>query len=207
VNVFVFLIEVLAGPAQKDILYNFGVIPFRFVRLWNSSILELVTPVTAMFLHAGWLHIISNMLYLYIFGDNVEDMLGHGRYLAFYLLCGTISFLTQIFINPSSMIPNIGASGAVAGVLGAYFILFPGSRIVTLVPIFFFFTMIEIPAFFFIGFWFLMQLLGGTAQLGVRNPFSGGIAFWAHIGGFVSGILLLKLFLPKWRIKPPRRRL
>lgn len=176
------------------------------MKLWHSSVLELLTPLTAMFLHGGWLHIISNMLYLYIFGDNVEDTLGHGRYLAFYLLCGFISFLTQIFINPASMVPNIGASGAVAGVLGAYFILFPGSRVVTLVPIFFFFTMVEIPAFFFIGFWFLMQLLGGTAQLGRVNPFSGGIAFWAHIGGFLAGILLLKLFLPRWRIRRPRYR-
>ncbi len=174
---------------------------------WSSSLRELLTPLSAMFLHGGWLHILSNMLYLYIFGDNVEDALGHGKYLAFYLTCGFLSFLTQIMINTSSMVPNIGASGAVAGVLGAYLLLYPRARVVTLLPLFVVFTMVEIPAYFFLGFWFLMQLAGGTAQLGNQNPFSGGIAFWAHIGGFVAGALLLGLFLPKWRMRFPGRRL
>jgi membrane associated rhomboid family serine protease len=206
-NVFIFLIEVFAGSGRNDIISNFGVIPFRFVGNWSSSLHELLTPVTAMFLHGGWLHIISNMLYLYIFGDNVEDALGHGKYLAFYLICGFISFQAQIFINTASMVPNIGASGAVAGVLGAYLLLYPQARVVTLLPLFVIFTMVEIPAFFFLGLWFFMQLAGGTAQLGNQNPFSGGIAFWAHIGGFIAGVVLIRLFLPKWRMKVPRRRL
>lgn len=159
-----------------------------------------------MFLHGGWLHILSNMLYLYIFGDNVEDALGHGKYLFFYLFCGFLSFLAQILINTSSMVPNIGASGAVAGVLGAYLILFPSARVVTLLPLFIIFTMVEIPAYFFLGFWFFMQLLGGTAQLGHQNPFSGGIAFWAHIGGFVAGLVLIRLLLPRWQMRMPNRR-
>jgi membrane associated rhomboid family serine protease len=194
---------VFAGTGQERIIRELGVIPYRFVALWHTSILELITPVTAMFLHGGWLHIISNMLYLYIFGDNVEDILGHRKYLIFYLLCGFISFLAQIAINTSSMVPNIGASGAVAGVLGAYLILYPHARVVTLIPIIFIFTMVEIPAYFFLGFWFLMQLLGGATQIGYRNPFSGGIAFWAHIGGFIAGVILLRLFLPKWRVQKP----
>lgn len=205
-NVLVFFVEVFAGSGRIHIINNFGVIPLRFVENW-SSLGELFTPFSAMFLHGGWLHILSNMLFLYIFGDNVEDVLGHGKYAVFYLLCGFISFLVQISINTASMVPNIGASGAVAGVLGAYMLLFPRARVVTLLPLFFVFTMVEIPAFFFLGFWFFMQLAGGTAQLGNRNPFSGGIAFWAHIGGFVAGVVLLRLFLPKWRMRVPGRRL
>ncbi len=205
INVFFFLIEVMAGSGQETIIRQFGVIPFRFVSLWHSSFLEFVTPLTAMFLHGGWLHIISNMLYLYIFGDNVEDRLGHKKYLFFYIACGFISFVAQIAINTSSMVPNIGASGAIAGVLGAYILLYPHARVVTLVPIIFIFTMVEIPAYFFLGFWFLLQLLGGASQIGSSHAFTGGIAFWAHIGGFIAGVVLLRLFLPKWRMKPPGR--
>ena len=205
-NALIFLVEVFAGSGRNEIIGTFGVVPFRFVQNWSSSLHELLTPVSAMFLHGGWLHILSNMLFLYIFGDNVEDVLGHGKYIGFYLLCGFISFLTQVLINTSSVVPNIGASGAVAGVLGAYLLLFPHARVVTLLPLFFVFTLVEIPAYFFLGFWFFMQLAGGTAQLGSQNPFSGGIAFWAHIGGFIAGIVLLRLFLPKWRMRLPRRR-
>lgn len=146
-----------------------------------------------MFLHGGWLHVIGNMLYLYIFGDNVEDILGHGRYLAFYLACGTASFLVQILLQANSMVPNVGASGAIAGVLGAYILLFPRARVVTLVPIFIFFTVVEIPAFIFLGIWFLIQFASGAMTLGRTTALSGGVAWWAHIGGFLVGMFLLKL--------------
>ncbi len=146
-----------------------------------------------MFLHGGWFHVIGNMLYLYIFGDNVEDILGHGRYLAFYLACGAASFLVQILLQANSMVPNVGASGAIAGVLGAYILLFPRARVVTLVPIFFFFTVVEIPAFIFLGIWFLIQFASGAMTLGRTTALSGGVAWWAHIGGFLVGMLLLKL--------------
>ncbi len=171
-------------------------IPFRFLQLAPRDPVELLTPFFAMFMHGGWLHLIGNMLYLYIFGDNVEDMLGRGRYVAFYLACGIASFLVQIAFASQSMVPNVGASGAIAGVLGAYFILFPRARVLTLIPLFLFFPLVEIPAFFFLGIWFLIQFLSGAASLGQSSAFAGGVAWWAHIGGFVGGIVLLKLLLP-----------
>jgi membrane associated rhomboid family serine protease len=164
---------------------------------------ELLTPVFAMFLHGGWLHVIGNMLFLYIFGDNVEDILGHGRYLAFYLLCGVASFLVQILFQSNSMVPNVGASGAIAGVLGAYILLFPRARIVTLLPIFIFFTVVEIPAFIFLGIWFLIQFLSGAMTLGRTSPLSGGVAWWAHISGFLVGMLLIKLMAPRGTARRP----
>ncbi len=158
-----------------------------------------------MFLHGGWLHIIGNMLYLYIFGDNVEDILGHGRYLAFYFMSGAASFLVQILFNAHSMVPNIGASGAIAGVLGAYLVLFPRAKVVTLLPLFIFFTVVEIPAFFFLGIWFLLQFLSGAASVGRGDAFSGGVAWWAHVGGFVAGIVFLALLAPRGVRRGPLR--
>jgi hypothetical protein len=146
-----------------------------------------------MFLHGGWMHVLGNMLYLYIFGDNVEDTLGHGRYLLFYIACGVASFAVQIGFQPASAVPNIGASGAIAGVLGAYFLLFPRARVVTLLPLFVFFTVVEIPAVVFLGLWFLLQFLSGTVSLG-REAGTGGVAWWAHVGGFVAGVVFLKAF-------------
>lgn len=162
-------------------------IPARLLGGGHLTLRELLTPVTAMFLHAGLWHLLGNMLYLYIFGDNVEDTLGHGAYLLFYLLCGVASFAVQVTFRPASDIPNLGASGAIAGVLGAYFVLFPRARVVTLLP---FFVIVEIPALVFLGLWFLLQFLGGAASLG-RSSSAGGVAWWAHIGGFLAGILLL----------------
>jgi membrane associated rhomboid family serine protease len=173
------------------------VIPYRFLHLYASHPVELLTPLFAMFLHGGWLHVIGNMLYLYIFGDNVEDILGHGRYLVFYLLCGVASFFVQILSQTTSMVPTVGASGAIAGVLGAYIILFPRARVVTLVPILIVFTLVEIPAYIFLGVWFLIQFLSGAATLGRTSALSGGVAWWAHIGGFLAGVLLLKAMAPK----------
>ena len=143
-----------------------------------------------MFLHGGFLHIIRNMWFLYIFGDNIEDRLGHIRYLVFYLFCGVAAGLVHLFTNWNSNIPTIGASGAISGVMGAYLLLYPRSRILTLIPIFFFFQFVEIPAFIFLGFWLLLQLF--SASLTPRNV--GGIAFWAHIGGFVAGLIFIKIF-------------
>ena len=156
-----------------------------------------------MFLHGGWMHILGNMLYLHIFGDNVEDMLGRGRFLAVYLLCGAASFLAQILFQSHSMVPNVGASGAIAGVLGAYFVLFPRARVLTLVPLFIFFPVVEIPAFVFLGLWFVIQFLSGAASLATTGPLAGGVAWWAHIGGFVAGIVLLLILRPRGAARGP----
>ena len=188
---------------MTDFVYTNGVIPFRFLHVIPSEPGELLTPLSAMFLHGGWGHLLGNMLYLYIFGNNVEDRLGRGRFLLFYLACGVVSFLAQIVFQSNSMVPNVGASGAIAGVLGAYFLLFPRARVLTLVPLFFFFPLVEIPAFFFLGFWFLIQFLSGAATLGRTSALTGGVAWWAHIGGFLAGMLLLNLLLPRDSARRP----
>lgn len=143
------------------------------------------TLVTCFFLHGGWLHIIGNMWFLYIFGDNVEDRLGHFKYLVFYLLCGLAGSVAHLVSNWNSPLPTVGASGAIAGVMGAYFILYPRARVLTLLPIFIFFTLIDVPAPLFLGFWFLLQFLQGVAPAA-----TGGVAWWAHIGGFAVGVAL-----------------
>ena len=149
-----------------------------------------------MFLHSGWLHFGGNMLYLWIFGDNVEDRLGHGWFLAFYLFCGAIAVFGQVAINPDSLVPMIGASGAIAGVMGAYFVLYPHSRVLTAVFILFFLDLVEIPAIFFLGIWFFMQFFSGVGSIGASSA-GGGVAFWAHIAGFLTG-LTVGLF-QRWR--------
>jgi hypothetical protein len=170
------------------------VIPYRFLLRWSEDLGELSTPFTAMFMHAGWLHLIGNMLYLHIFGDNVEDRLGRFRFLVFFLACGYLSFLVQIVLSPQSMIPTLGASGAVAGVLGAYVFLYPRARVIAVVPLLFFFPLIELPAYVFIGIWFLLQFLSGAASIGTGAALTGGTAWWAHVGGFIAGIALLNVF-------------
>jgi membrane associated rhomboid family serine protease len=149
-----------------------------------------VTVVTSMFLHGGFLHVAGNMLYLWIFGDNVEDRMGHGRFLVFYLLCGVAAALAQTISQPDSVVPMVGASGAIAGVMGAYFVLYPKSRIVTLIPLFFFFQVIEVPAILFLGIWFLMQFISGLGSIVTvaTGQAAGGVAVWAHVAGFVAGI-------------------
>src|SRR3989337_1881745 len=181
-NLGFFFYEVSLGESLPPFLERYALIPARFLGGGVLSFRELLTPVTATFLHGGWMHLLGNMLYLYIFGDNVEDTLGRGRYLRFYIACGAASFAVQIGFQPGSAVPNIGASGAIAGVLGAYFLLFPKARILTLVPLFFFFPVVEIPAFFFLGIWFLLQFLSGAATIGQTSAFTGGVAWWAHIG-------------------------
>jgi len=196
-NSAVFFYQLTLNGGMVDFAYAYGVIPFRFVHMFPRDPWELLTPLSAMFLHGGWGHLLGNMLYLYIFGNNVEDTLGRGRYLLFYLTCGVLSVLTQIVLQSNSMVPNVGASGAIAGVLGAYFLLFPRARILTLIPLFFFFPLVEIPAFFFLGIWFLMQFLSGAATIGNLSALASGVAWWAHIGGFLAGMLLVKLLLPR----------
>jgi membrane associated rhomboid family serine protease len=149
------------------------------------------TPLTSMFLHGGWLHLIGNMWFLWLFGNNVEDSMGRARYLVFYLLSGLAAAATQTFMNPNSAIPMVGASGAISGVMGAYVVLYPRVRVHMLVVLGFFITRIAVPAFLMLGYWFLLQLLGGLPSLGDET---GGVAFWAHAGGFVTGALLIQLF-------------
>jgi hypothetical protein len=145
-----------------------------------------------MFLHGGWMHLIGNMWFMWIFGDNVEDRMGHGGFLVFYLLCGIAASVANMALMPHSHMPTIGASGAIAGVLGAYFLLYPGARILTLIPIFIFIRFVELPAFVFLGFWFVMQFFSGAAAITGGN--TSNVAFWAHVGGFVAGMVLLGLF-------------
>jgi membrane associated rhomboid family serine protease len=200
-NVVVFLFELSVGwqshRALNGLMYEFGVVPHRFELALgpNSrfSLAELsLTILTSMFLHASWLHIIGNMWVLWIFGDNVEDHLGHFLYLVFYLLCGFAGAITHILSNVGSRVPSIGASGAIAGVMGAYFVLYPRARVLTVVPLIIFFTFWWLPAWIVLGYWFLVQFLSGTAIVDVGQT-TGGVAFWAHVGGFVAGIVLIKL--------------
>jgi membrane associated rhomboid family serine protease len=181
VNALVFLYQLSLGRAGNDFVLYFGLIPAAF---------SWVAVLTSMFLHGGVLHFGANMLYLWIFGDNVEDRMGHGRFLAFYVLCGVAAALAQTAMQPDSVVPMIGASGAIAGVMGAYLVLYPRSRIVTLVPIFFFIQLIEVPAVFFLGIWFLLQFASGIGSIAsaTGGEPAGGVAFWAHIAGFVAGV-------------------
>jgi membrane associated rhomboid family serine protease len=188
VNTLAFLYEwQMSDRELRLFLMQFGAVP---------AYLSLPSIVTSMFLHGGWLHFGGNMLYLWIFGDNVEDRFGHLRFLAFYLFCGALAVFGQVSMNPDSLVPMIGASGAIAGVMGAYFVLYPHSRVLTAVFIFFFLDLVEIPAIFFLGIWFLMQLFSGVGSIGASAA-GGGVAFWAHISGFVAG-LFFGLFR-RWR--------
>jgi membrane associated rhomboid family serine protease len=190
VNVMVFLYEIQMDPSVlKEFIFEWGLIP---ARLLSDPSTAWKTIFTSMFLHGGWFHIINNMWVLFIFGDNVEARMGGIRYLIFYLLSGVAAVTLQTYILPSSAVPMIGASGAVAGVLGAYLILFPHSRIASLVPILFIFTIIEIPAVIFLLFWFGSQLYSGL--FAIQGSSGSGIAWWAHIGGFLFGIIMVFFF-------------
>ncbi len=199
-NTLVFLFELMLPPPVRDqFMFAFGVVPSHitgFVRgvPGMPAGVAFVPILTSMFLHASWMHLIFNMWALYIFGDNIEDYLGHFRYLIFYLLAGIAASLIHTVFNPLSRLPSVGASGAIAGVMGAYFILYPSARVLTLVPFFFFFF-VWLPAWVVLGFWFLGQFLSGAAtSIASSSQTSGGIAFWAHVGGFVAGVALIKLF-------------
>ena len=202
-NILVFLYEISLGTQLKAFFYRYGIVPFEYTHIRDIGIPSAI-PInifTSMFLHGGFLHLAGNMLYLWIFGDNVEDRMGHLRYLVFYLLSGIAAALAQIIINPSSTVPMIGASGAISGVLGAYVYLFPRARVYTLIPNPFlfglFYSIVALPAFLLLGFWFIYQLFLGVMSL----PFSsgGGVAFFAHIGGFIFGFFMVRKFAKKYR--------
>jgi membrane associated rhomboid family serine protease len=213
-NVLAFLGELGLGRSLTPFLYQSAVVPVLYTgsdgRLGLvETVLSAAHPdlglrvLVSMFLHGGVTHILGNMLYLWIFGDNVEDRLGHGRYLLFYLLCGWVASYAHIWAEPVSKLPSIGASGAIAGVLGAYLALYPKARVITLLPLGLFSSLIEIPAFFFLGFWFLQQFLAGTLSL-AQTAQTGGVAWWAHIGGFLAGLALVGLLQNRKR-RPPTR--
>lgn len=186
-NILAFLYQ--SAMSRADLLaflHVYGMVPAEF---------SWATATTSMFLHGGLLHLGGNMLFLWIFGDNVEDRMGHGRYLAFYVLCGLLAALAHAVSEPGSRVPTVGASGAVAGVMGAYFVLYPQSRILTLLPIFIFWQLIEVRAIVFLGLWFALQFVSGVGSLlAVRPHGVGGIAFWAHVAGFAAGAALVFVF-------------
>lgn len=191
-NVLLFFMLATSSASADAYVQIFGVVPARF--LAQPDPFTLFTLFSSMFLHGGWVHLASNMLALYIFGDNVEDRMGSGRYLLFYLLCGLVAALVHIAFNQDSLIPTIGASGAISGVLAAYLVLFPTARVITLIPLFFLPWFVEIPAVLYLGFWFASQLLNGLLTVMTGAQAFGGVAWWAHIGGFVAGLALVKLF-------------
>ncbi|MBF8267343.1 MAG: Rhomboid family protein [Dehalococcoidia bacterium] len=208
-NALVFIYEItLGGVATTQFFYRWGLIPaelaqgqdFAVLFLGPATTLNIESPIpawgtvfSAMFIHGGVMHFAGNMLYLWVFGDNVEDRLGHVKYLLFYLACGVAATWTQVAVNMDSQVPNIGASGAIAGVLGAYLLLFPYSRINTLVMLYFI-TVVRVPALFLLGFWFVLQFFSGVGSLGPMAQ-TGGVAYWAHIGGFAAGVLAIALYL------------
>ena len=204
-NVLVFLFEsILASDQLEQAIWSGGLIPVYF---WHGGGIGRWYPLlTSMFMHGGWWHLISNMLALYIFGDNVEDRLGRVRYLLFYLVSGLAASAAHLVAYSESHVPTIGASGAIAGVLGAYLVLYPHARVVTLVPIFYFIRVVELPALIYLGFWFISQLFNGLFALTTADIFQGGgVAWWAHIGGFVFGLVTVRLISPRRRLSPPPR--
>src|SRR5436309_1866742 len=195
-NALAWLFEVSLSPeVLEQFLRIYGVVPADFTA---------PTLITSMFLHGSWMHVIGNMWYLWIFGDNVEDRLGHGRFIIFYLVCGIIAAFGQIAVDPTSTLPTIGASGAIAGVMGAYFVLYPRSRVLTLIPLILWWEMFELPATVLLGFWFLMQLFSAAGSIAVTasSHGSGGVAFMAHVAGFVFGgiavLILRQQPAPPW---------
>jgi membrane associated rhomboid family serine protease len=211
INVLVFVYELLLGPRLDNFMLYYGFIPARFV--WQQSLdfydfSRFIPVFTSMFLHAGPMHLIGNMWMLWIFGDNVEDCMGRGRFVMFYLMCGVTSVLVQTFSAPQSQMPLVGASGAISGVLGAYFLTYPKARVLTLVPVFIIFYLVDIPAFFFLGFWFLLQFIQGYSySITADGSMAGQVAWWAHVGGFLAGVFLVHFFRRKdWRRTAGRTR-
>ncbi|NET32432.1 MAG: rhomboid family intramembrane serine protease [Cyanothece sp. SIO1E1] len=200
INVLIFFYQLsLSRPQLASFFQVWAVVPRQLSASFQGAppapgqVDEWITLFTSQFLHGGIFHLGGNMLYLWIFGNNIEEELGRVRFLIFYLLCGALAALTQWFFSPASVIPALGASGAIAGVMGAYIIKFPNARILTLLPLFFIFTTIRVPAIFFLGFWFIQQAFYGLASLGETTQIgmeSGGVAYWAHAGGFIFGVIL-----------------
>jgi membrane associated rhomboid family serine protease len=183
VNTLVFLYMISLDPYTLN----------HFIRQYamTPSRLHLSTVITMMFLHGGWMHLIGNMWFLWVYGDNVEDILGPAKYLLFYLLCGVIAAAAQYAISPDSRVPVLGASGAIAGVMGGYLLKFPNSRILTLIPLFVFWTTVEMPAWLILVYWFVLQFFSGIGSFGYSQASTGGVAFFAHVGGFIAGIVLI----------------
>ncbi len=209
INIFIFLYELSLGSDLVVFLHKYGVVPIKVAHYYRSSDLTIIDTffpfLSSIFLHGGYIHLIGNMWFLWIFGDNIEDKLGHVKYICFYILCGTIASSVHVFFNSQSEIPCVGASGAIAAVLGAYMVTFPCARVTTIVPIFFFIQIIELPAVVVIGFWILIQFFSGAVSLSASTS-GGGVAWWAHVGGFVSGVILFYSIRILFVIKPMRRR-
>jgi membrane associated rhomboid family serine protease len=210
-NLAIFVASLSLGkPEAEALVMRFGVIPdvmlhgdWSLARLQGGAVGSFVTPFTSMFLHGGVLHVGSNMLFLHVFGDNVEDVLGRARFVLFYALCGVGAVVGQILVDPNSMVPMIGASGAISGILAGYVTLFPHARVVTLIPIFIFIHFMEVPAVIFIVLWFLLQVVQGYLALGIIAEGGGGVAWFAHIGGFLAGLLCIRLLYRQPKARRP----
>jgi membrane associated rhomboid family serine protease len=207
-NLVIYFFQSLLSPRDFNlVIHQFGVVPYHLAAfLGGSSRFPLPVVVlpffTSMFLHGSWIHVMGNMWYLYIFGDNVEDYLGHFKFLVFYILMGLIAMMTQVAVSLHSTVPTVGASGAIAGVLGAYFVLYPGARVLTWI-FELIFLIVWLPAWIILAFWFVQNFLLGTeAALVVHRQNMGGVAFWAHVGGFVAGVMLVKVFRERARRYP-----
>jgi rhomboid family protein len=203
VNVLVFLFELSLGRNLNRLVFLLGIVPMRYSSvssLAHAGAAGFFVPVfVSMFLHGGWLHLIGNMLFLFVFGRSIEDRYGHMKFLLLYFLSGFAAAITHIVLNPGSAVPTIGASGAIAGVLGAYAACYPRARITTLIFLVFFFWRVEIPALFLLGYWFLIQFVAGYQMLAIQTATGGGVAWWAHVGGFLMGIFLGFVMRPKRR--------
>ncbi len=205
INIAAFIYELMIGRHALPFFFSvYGVIPYEY-----THHIDLPPPsaipwnlLTAMFLHGGFAHILGNMWFLFIFGDNVEDAMGHFRYLIFYLLSGLGASATHIIFSPNSKVPMIGASGAISGVLGAYFVLYPGARIVAILPLWFYFTTVILPAYLYLGLWIIIQMIFAFGSIGAHGA-AGGVAWFAHVGGFILGVLLVPIFARRRRT-PPR---
>ncbi len=208
INTLVFLFELTIPESREStFMMSYAMVPARVTHQLVAHRVPLQVALepflTSMFLHGGWMHLIGNMLFLWVFGNSVEDRLGHVSYFLFYLVCGFGAGLSHLMMNLGSNVPSLGASGAISGVLGAYIILFPRSRILTLVPLIVFWFTVDLPAFIILGYWFVIQFFSGLSSLGMRGA-GGGVAWWAHIGGFVIGLFLVRIWpqrprpIPYW---------
>ncbi len=204
-NFLVFFLELAQGPQIDAFIARWALTPAALTGAAPpppGALPPVVTIFTSMFLHGGWAHILGNMLFLWIFGDNVEDAMGALRYIVFYLVCGVAAALAQVAVAPGSPVPNVGASGAISGVLGAYIVMYPRARVTVVIPLFLLFPIVDIPAWIMLGVWFLIQFGSGLASLAATGQ-TGGVAFFAHIGGFIAGVILVNFFrrrAPRWPI-------
>jgi len=202
-NVWVFIFELAQGRGINRLVSFYGIVPARYITRFgfaNLTVAGFLVPIfTSMFLHGGWLHLLGNMLFLFVFGRSVEDRYGHFKFLFLYFLSGFAGTILHIILNAGSRMPSIGASGAIAGVLGAYFVSFPRARITTLIFLIFFFWTIELPAILVLGYWFLIQFVTGYQMLAIQSATGGGVAWWAHVGGFMTGLALAVVFRPVQR--------